>query len=201
MFKKISEFLGFLFWLLLFLVSIVFIPLLILFNLVVAVEGEFTPPLTLLLLILGAFEVLLFLGLPEIFFAIGINLKFVPRPLRTAKVCRAAVEENGEALEYVPEPLRTAELCRAAVKKKGKALKYVPEYLRTAELCRAAVDDILRELYPAAVEQGYVPESLRTADLCRAVVEQKGWALKYVPGPLRTAELCRAAVEQDGGGA
>ncbi len=67
----------------------------------------------------------------------------MPEYLRTAELCRAAVEKlvrvmDESALKYVPEYLRTAELCRAAVEKNRYALKYVPKPLRTADLIKAA---------------------------------------------------------------
>ena len=54
------------------------------------------------LLILGGIAVLVFLA---IFFATDVKLKFTPKPLRTAKMCLAAVNKNWKALEYVPKSL------------------------------------------------------------------------------------------------
>ena len=67
----------------------------------------------------------------------GDALQFVPPELKTAELCRAAVEDDGWALAFVPKGLRTAELCIAAVKQADEyALEYVPAALR-AEVAAA----------------------------------------------------------------
>ena len=85
-------------------------------------------------------------------------LEYVPKGLRTERMCLAAVIQDGCALEYVPDSLRTEEICLAAVKQSGYALEYVPEYLRTEEMCLEAVKQDGRGIQ-------YVPDSLRTEEM------------------------------------
>ena len=66
-------------------------------------------------------------------------LQYVPDKLKTEKLCKVAVEQDGEALQFVPEKLRTEKLCKVAVGKNGDALMYVPEQLKTESICRVAV--------------------------------------------------------------
>jgi len=60
-----------------------------------------------------------------------------------------------EGLYNVPEHLRTAELCRIAVQNRGYVLRYVPENLRTAELYRIAVQNNWRCAEVCARESAY----------------------------------------------
>ncbi len=62
----------------------------------------------------------------------GLNLVYVPWPLRTAKVCAEAVNESGSALEHVPAPLKTPALCLKAMKRSRRfpPLKHVPTAIR-----------------------------------------------------------------------
>lgn len=68
----------------------------------------------------------------------GYALDFVPRQLRTKKLCMAAVRQNGNALYYVPKDLQNKETCLAAIRQNGDALYYVPEQLQTKEMCLTA---------------------------------------------------------------
>ena len=107
--------------------------------------------------------------------------KKVPKNLKTAEFCMAAVQKSGSALEHVPENLKTAEMCLAAVQKSGYALQYVPDNLKTAELCLAAVQEDGNALK-------YVPDNLKTAEFCLATAQKKTTALQYIPKEIMTEE-------------
>ena len=95
-----------------------------------AVEGDPS-----LLLILGGIAVFEFL---EIFSAIDVKLKFMPKLLCMTKMGLAVVKKNGQALEYAPESLRTAELCSVAVEQDRRVFEDVvsiyAEQMRRARL-------------------------------------------------------------------
>ncbi len=74
----------------------------------------------------------------------GAELAMLPYEKRSAEVCLAAVKADkcGDypgALFYVPGELKTADLCRAAVETRPDALEFVPEELKSLELCKLAV--------------------------------------------------------------
>lgn len=51
------------------------------------------------------------------------------------------MQQNGLALKHVPEDLRTADLCKAAVNQDGMALEYVPKEIKEndREICLVAM--------------------------------------------------------------
>lgn len=55
----------------------------------------------------------------------GRALAFVPIDLRSEKLSRLAVQQDGWALKYVQQ--QTPEICLAAVQQNGDALRFVPE--------------------------------------------------------------------------
>ena len=118
----------------------------------------------------------------------ALALRYVPKKHITADLCRMVVQEGGHALQYVPKEHITAELCLLAVQKCGHALQYVPEDLKTAEMCLLAVRDYSYLLM-------FVPKHLKTAEMCLLAVQQDGVALRYVPDKLITDKLCMKAVK------
>ena len=119
----------------------------------------------------------------------AMKFPLLPKKLKTAKVCLAAVQKLGFMLQYVPNKLKTEKLSNIAVQYWGGSLEYVPQKFKTAELCLAAVQD-----YGLALK--YVPNKLKTAELCLLAVQIKGTALEYVPEKLKTPELCLIAVKK-----
>lgn len=98
----------------------------------------------------------------------GINLKYVPKDLRTEDLCLEAVRTNGASLEYVPKDLRTEELCVEAVYSNGFAILDVPVAYQTEALIMTAVrrsninifsflpdDKFSLNIYNEAKRQGY----------------------------------------------
>jgi len=58
-------------------------------------------------------------------------LEFLPEPMRSKKMCMAAVKACGLALEFVPSKLKTREMCIAALNRDGRALEFVPKKLQS----------------------------------------------------------------------
>ena len=119
------------------------------------------------------------------------NLRYIPKELRTLKICELAVQENGMALSYVSDEYKTSELCEIAVQQSGWALQYIPLELRTKKVCELAVQK-------NGMALKYVPEELRTKELCELAIKNNGCAIDKVPDSLITKELCETAVKQDG---
>lgn len=143
----------------------------------------------------------------------GEHLALVPAPMRTARVCEAAVRRDGMALAWVPDRQRTAQICSIAllqnpmailfapnataemfedaVKRNGMALRYAPAGKATEELCALAVG-------VSGLALQYAPAEARTAATCLRAVRQCGLALEFVPEPLRTEAVCWEAIGQNG---
>lgn len=77
----------------------------------------------------------------------GSDLVHVPRHILTKDFCRAAIDLDAENLCYIPEDLKTEELCVVAVKLNSNAIKYVPHKFQTTELF-----DIVRQSYAAYIK-------------------------------------------------
>ena len=119
-----------------------------------------------------------------------LGLRFVPKALKTAKVCLAAVKCSGFYLKYVPKELKTEDLCLLAVLDDGRALEHVPGKFKTPELCLLAVEND-----GSALE--HVPRKLKTPELCLFAVRKYWLALKFVPIEYQTVELCLIAVKKE----
>jgi hypothetical protein len=125
----------------------------------------------------------------------------VPNELRSASLCRAAIETWPADLAHVPPHLATTELCRRAAKQSPAAFAaFSPRHWRELEkegralsLCQTAF----------SVEGGegdalcFVPQRLRTFPVCRAAVASSPWALEHVPAALCDWSLCRSAVQRE----
>lgn len=68
-----------------------------------------------------------------------LDPEFVPRELKTAIICEAAVRQHGFALWNVRPEHQTDALYETAVRQHGLALGAVPVERRTADLCKLAV--------------------------------------------------------------
>lgn len=113
------------------------------------------------------------------------SLGRVPRALRTGRVCKHAVEGDGEALEHVPKALRTAVLCDAAVANKGGALAFVPAALKTVEMCRKAV----RPETPNALK--FVPAKFLDEALLKVAMNNTHSWMRLELGSVNSAALRR----------
>jgi tetratricopeptide (TPR) repeat protein len=142
----------------------------------------------------------------------GKALKFVPKELRTSKLCQLAIQQNGEAWQYVPKKYRTTELYSLAIEQNGTVLRNIPKHDITPELWRLAIQQDGMQLGLLPIEQSEPKfwqklETLwkkrpvlgyRTFELCKLAVEQNGKALQFVPEKYRTLELYRLAVQSYG---
>jgi hypothetical protein len=72
------------------------------------------------------------------------------------------VGSSDENFKYVPKELKNAELCMAAVRLNGKNLKYVPEEYKSAEVCLNAVIKVCSNNYFEFDEiVKYIPKRFR----------------------------------------
>ena len=84
------------------------------------------------------------------------TFKSVPKILKTAKFCLAAVRQNYGVLQYMPDSLKTEAMCLGAVKDNGWYLKCVPEPLKT---------EVLEELHYAKKIINYNVDKSKNRDL------------------------------------
>jgi len=117
-------------------------------------------------------------------------LNGIPRNLRTAKVCLAAVKANIRAMEWVPQEIQTVQFCHDLIALGGWYLQCVPQNMRTSEMCLAAVTQNRGAIL-------FVPEDLKTEELFLAAVTCDGLALEYVPEKLRTWQMCQCAIRSN----
>lgn len=105
-------------------------------------------------------------------YANGMNLKFVPRHMRTLEICQIAVANNPNALQYVRKQFRTPSLCLAAVNKDANAIRYV--YPKTPALCAIALDRNINLFM-------YLPKHIKTFELCKQVLAKNPTLYAYIP--------------------
>lgn len=72
-------------------------------------------------------------------------LKYIPIEYRTQSLCLRAVKIHGSNLEFCQ--LKTARLCKAAVRNNGLAIQFVPDELLNSKLCQDAVENNYQALY------------------------------------------------------
>lgn len=124
----------------------------------------------------------------------GLNLKWVPQPLRrNLEICRAAVGQTSMAIRYVdPQVPGYRGLCLRAVRTQGYLLQHVSLPTRTDdEVCSDAVRNNLRAL------QWVSPQTDFYRDLCLLAIEQDGISLKYAESIQSDEGLCGRAVQQN----
>jgi len=133
----------------------------------------------------------------------GLLLKYVPKELKTTRLCFEAAKRKIKALDYVPEPIKNVVKNAVhtnktpddleMVERNGCLLEYVPPELKTVGICLAAVKNDGCALQ-------HVPKTLREdKDICLAAVKKDGCALQHVPKTLREdKDICLEAVKNDG---
>ena len=150
----------------------------------------------------------------------GLLLAELPMIKRTPTICKAALQQNGEAWTHVPRQQREnphLNLAITAVKSNGLALGLIPFHIRTPVIKELAVKNnamavgflqssditpnIYKEILIQAAHNGrllhYLNEDDKTQEMYAVAIKQKVMALKNVPETMRNQEMYRDAVLND----
>jgi hypothetical protein len=117
----------------------------------------------------------------------------LPDAVKTPELCHEAVTRSGVELRWVPVPLKTEDLCLLAISHKDKhkcaTLRDVPTHLRTPAICLKTVTNWGSYL-------SAVPSDLKTPELCRIALirdDRNHCNLHDIPEAFRTREFCDIA--------
>lgn len=152
----------------------------------------------------------------------GLALEFVPKELKTARLCQKAVSQNPRALRWVPSELKTPKMWMTAFEADPTIVSYIPKSERTGILYHSMVmkNGLLIQYVPKKVlrsscgfeiiidavrQHGFalfdVPRDLLEGpggyEVCLMAVGQNGLVLMEVPMKHRNLELCRLAVREN----
>jgi hypothetical protein len=150
----------------------------------------------------------------------GLRLAELPMAKRTPAICKAALQQNGEAWTHVPRQQReslTLNLAATAVKSNGLTLGRIPLHVRTPAIKELAVKNnalavgflersditpnIYKEILIQAAHNGrllhYLNEGDKTQEMYATAIKQKVIALRDVPETMRGQEIYRDAVLND----
>jgi hypothetical protein len=112
------------------------------------------------------------------------QLKLVPQPLRSEKLCRIAIIKGGVSLQFVPKILRTQTLCDLATYK-GKgynamAIEFVPAKLVTAKMFEYFIKSPRGRAYEDSLNPKWIPKTFRTFELLRELLPTQPKLLSIV---------------------
>lgn len=142
----------------------------------------------------------------------GLELQFVPLPLRTVRLTRLACGNLPSAYRHAPAGVRADyELATYALRRGGMPVwERIPEHIIDRALCLTAVKG-------SGVLLKVIPPKFKDLELCKTAVVRGGadpkdvpdifksdpqfWvgvALKHVPDEYKTHDICMAAVRKSG---
>ena len=116
---------------------------------------------------------------------------FRDNPITAPVLMHELENEKSIILSYIPKELRTYKMCMNAVKRDGRYFSQVPTEYRTPELALATIMN-----YGGGMALKYIPRSERTEEICLKAIENslEGEALSSVPSKIKTVDFLKRAV-------
>lgn len=124
----------------------------------------------------------------------GLELKKIPKKMKTHEVCLAAVRQNPHAIKYATNKSKSAgmrNLCLLALAKDPSVFKHLPNKVKTHEMCLAAV-----KLGPSFYNS--IPQQMMSQAVCFEILRQNNGDLSLIRMKRRSYEVCMDAVKLNG---
>jgi hypothetical protein len=109
------------------------------------------------------------------------NIRYIDNP--SEKLCKLAVQLDGNAIKYIPERQRNEEVCKLALQRNGDVIHYIHEHQRSEELCKLAVQQ-----HPYLIRYIHNPSE----EVCKLAVQRDPNVIIYIHNP--SEEVCKLAI-------
>jgi hypothetical protein len=114
------------------------------------------------------------------------HIRFIDNP--SEKLCKLAVQQDGNAIKYIPKRQRNEEVCKLALQRNGDVIHYIHEHQRSEDVCKLAVQQ-----HPYLIRYIHNPSE----EVCKLAIQIDPFAIQYIHNP--SEEVCKLAFQRNPG--